>query len=151
TPLVLAAFALALRAVYACFTTFVDRQPLAYPYLFWWQVTAFFALPLAMLAGMLRARLARANVSELVLELDRTPTTPATLARALARALSDPDLELRFWLPDEQRYVDEAGIPAPLPPTDSFRAVTQLDHDGEPVAALVHDPSLREEPELVAS
>ena len=36
-----------------------------------------------------------------------------------------------------------------LLPTDSLRAVTKLDSEGEPVAALIHDPSLLEDPRLV--
>jgi len=42
-PLLLAAVALGLRAAFECFRTFVDQQPLAYPYLFWWQIVAFIA------------------------------------------------------------------------------------------------------------
>jgi len=148
-PLVLAAIGLALRAVYECFRTFVDQQPLAYPYLFWWQIVTFIALPLALLAGMLRARLARASVGELMLALDRAPATPQTLQDALARTLADPSLELYFWLPDRGDFVDAAGAAASLPSTDAGRAVTMLEQDGEPLAAIAYDPSLLDEPELV--
>jgi len=150
-PLLLAAVALALRAAFECFRTFVDHQPLAYPYLFWWQVAAFIALPLALLAGMLRARLARVGVGELVVALDRAPATPQTLQDALARTLADPSLELYFWLPESGDFVDAAGAVASLPSDDAGRAVTMLEQDGEPVAAIVYDPSLLEEPELVES
>ena len=150
-PLLLAAVALALRAVYECAHVFVDQQPLAYPYLFWWQIAAGIALPLALLAGMLRSRLARANVSRLVLELDRVPATPRRVRDALAQALYDPGLELFFWLPDRGEFVDVSGIVASLPADDPRRAVTMLDEDGTPVAAVVHDPSLLDEPELVES
>src|SRR5204862_398456 len=83
----LAAVALALRAAFECFRTFVNQQPFAYTYLFWWQIAAFIALPLLLLAGMLRARLARASVGELVLALDRAPATPQSPRDALALAL----------------------------------------------------------------
>jgi signal transduction histidine kinase len=148
-PLLLAAVAIALRAVYECVHTFVNRQPFAYSYLFWWQVAAFIALPLALLAGMLRARLARANIGELVLELDRAPATPRRLRDALARTLADPSLELYFWLPERAEWVDAGGTMVSLPDADTRRAVTTLEHDGEPVAAVVHDPSLLDEPKLV--
>jgi signal transduction histidine kinase len=148
-PLVLAAVALALRAVFECFRTFVDQQPLAYPYLFWWQVAAFIAMPLALLVGMLRARLARGSVSDLVLALDRTPATPQTLREELARALADPSLELYFWLPERGEFVDVAGAVVPMPSADGGHAVTMLEQEGEPLAAIVYDPSLLEEPELV--
>jgi signal transduction histidine kinase len=145
-PLLLAAVAIALRAIFEGVTTFVD-QPLAYDYLFWWQIAAFIALPLALLAGLLRARLARASVGDLVLELERTP--PSGMRDALARALGDPTLELAFWLPAQRTYVDSAGNAFVLPADDSRRVVTRLEHDGEPLAAIVHDPSLQEEPRLV--
>jgi signal transduction histidine kinase len=148
-PLLLAAVALGLRAVFECVRTFFSQQPFAYPVLFWWQIAAFIALPLAMLAGMLRARLARANVGELVVALDKAPATPQTLQRALSRALADPTLELYFWLPERNGFVDSAGAAVSLPSAGTGRAVTTLDQDGDPLAAIVHDPSLLEEPELI--
>jgi signal transduction histidine kinase len=148
-PLWLAAVALALRAVYECAHTFLNQQAWAYSYLFWWQVAAFTALPLALLGGMLRARLARANVSALVLELDRAPATPSSLQSALARALADPTLELFFWLPEQGRFVDAAGSQASEPVADDDRALMRLEHDGEPIAVLAYDASLLDEPQLV--
>ena len=145
-PLLLAAIAIALRAVFEGVSTFID-QPFAREYVFWWQIGAFIALPLALLAGLLRARLARASVGDLVLELQRTP--PAGMQDALAHALGDPTLELSFWLPERHTYVDSAGIRVLLPADDSRRVVTPLEHQGEPFAAIVHDPSLREEPRLL--
>jgi signal transduction histidine kinase len=145
-PLLLAAIAVALRAVFESVFTFVD-QPFAADYLFWWQVSAFIALPLALLAGLLRSRLARANVGELVLRLERTP--PEGLRDELARALDDRSLELAFWLPDRREFVDGTGRPVELPPDRPHRAVTRLEHEGEPLAALVHDPSVLDEPRLV--
>jgi signal transduction histidine kinase len=115
--------------------------------LFWWQISGVAAVPLALLAGMLRSRLAQATVGELALRLEHTP--PLEFRNALARALRDPSLEVAFWLPDRREYVDSDGQPMTLPPDGRLRAVTHLDHDGTPVAALVHDPALRDEPDLV--
>jgi signal transduction histidine kinase len=145
-PLQFAGIVIALRAVTEGVFTFVDR-PFAYYTLFWWQISAALALPLALMAGLLRARLARAGVGSLVLELERTP--PAGIRDALARAFGDPTLEVAFWLPERQAFVDAAGRPVELPANGRRRAVTRLEHEGEPVAALVHDPILLEEPELV--
>ena len=148
-PLLLAAVALALRAAFECYRTFVDPQVLHYSYLFWWQIIAFISLPLALLAGMLRSRLARGSVSDLVVALGRAPATPQTLQGALAKALLDPSLELYLWLPETGDFVDAAGGLASLPSDDAGRAVTMLQEDGEPLAAIVYDPSLLEEPELI--
>jgi signal transduction histidine kinase len=145
-PLLLGAVAIAIRAVFQCIFTFVDR-PFAADYLFWWQVGAFVAVPLALLGGLLRARLARATVGDLVVELGHTE--PAGLREALARALDDPTIEVAFWLPERQEFVDAAGRMVELPRADAGRAVTHLDHGGEPLAALIHDPSLLDEPKLV--
>jgi signal transduction histidine kinase len=149
-PLFVMAIAVALRAVWESVFTFI-RQPTGSlsEYLFWWQVVAFVALPLALLAGFLRARLARANVGDLLIELERTP--PEGVRDALARALDDPTLAVAFWLPDRHMFVDAAGKEVELPEDGAVRAVTRLDNDGVPVAALVHDPSLRDDPKLIGS
>jgi len=147
-PLVLAAVVFALRAVWEGVFTFVERpSAIVYDYLLWWQIIGFIALPIALLAGMLRARLARANVGELVLELERTP--PQGLPAALARTLGDPGLEVLYWLPERGEYVDTQGRRAELPAPGADRAVTLLGHDDESVAAIVHDASLVDEPELL--
>jgi signal transduction histidine kinase len=145
-PLLLAAVWVGLRAVFECVFTFVDR-PFASDYLFWWQAAAFFLLPVALLAGLLRARLARASVGDLVVELERTP--PHGLRDALARGLGDPTLELAYWLPERRSFADGNGRPVELPEEKAGRAVTRLAHDGEPLAVLVHDPSLLDEPKLI--
>jgi signal transduction histidine kinase len=145
-PLLVAAVAIAMRAVFECVFTFVDR-PFAYDYLFWWQFAAVIALPLALVGGLLRARLARSAIGDLVIELEHTPT--AELPAALSRALDDPSLELALALPGGRDFVDASGQPVRLPESDPRRAVTRIEHDGKVVAALVHDPSLLEEPELV--
>jgi len=145
-PLLLAAIAVALRAVFEVVFTFVDA-PFAYEYLFWWQVVAFVALPGALVAGLVRSHLARATVGDLVVQLEQTP--PDGIRDALAKGLGDPTLEVVFWLPERRTYVDRTGDPVELPPEGGARAVTRLEHDGEPLAALVHDASLLDEPELI--
>ena len=145
-PLLLAAIAVALRAVFESVFTFGSPPAQVKEYLFWWQIAAFIGLPVALLIGFLRARLARASVGDLVLELERTP--PQGIRDALSRALGDMTLEIFFWLPDRQTFVDAAGRSVDLP-TDGHRTITMLEHHGERLAALVHDPSLLDEPKLV--
>ncbi len=108
------------------------------------------AIPLAFLAGVLRARLARTAVSDLLLDLGRPASAPAGLRYALARALRDPSLTVAYWLPEAGGHVDLEGRPVELP-TDPARAVTPVERDGRRIGALVHDPALREDPELLAS
>ena len=108
---------------------------------------AFVAIPIAFLVGLLRIRLQRSRVADLVVELG-SATRPQEVRDAIARALADASLELAFWLPEEERYVDPAGRPLDVSGREG-RAVTVLEHDGRRVAALGHDPGLLEEPELL--
>jgi signal transduction histidine kinase len=105
------------------------------------------AVPIAVLADMLRARLARSAVAELVLALRAKPA-PADLRDALARALGDPSLRLAYWLPEFDIYADLDGHPVGLP-ADAARATMGGDAGGRPVAALLHDPSLQDAPALL--
>lgn len=108
------------------------------------------ALPLGLLAGILRTRLGRAAVSDLVVELGRTPPAGG-LRDALARALGDPSLQLALALPGGG-YVDSEGRALALPKPGEQRAVSMILKSGEPVAALIHDPAVEEEdPGLVAA
>lgn len=111
---------------------------------------AYAAVPVALLGSMLRARLARSSVADLVIELRANPVG-ADLRDALARALRDPSLEIAYWVPATGRYVDAAGRPVELPLEDPARATTLVERGGETIAALVHDPALREERGLVDS
>lgn len=75
---------------------------------------AFALIPFAFLAVLLRVRLARGSVAELVVELEKTMASGA-LRDALARALGDPSLSVAYWLADERRYVGLDGHPVELP------------------------------------
>jgi signal transduction histidine kinase len=111
----------------------------------------FSAIPLGFMAGVLRVRMARSALADLVVELGETPE-PAELRRALAGALDDPSLEVALWSKERGSFLDEAG--APIPDVDQAagsRAVTLLERGGEPLAAILHDPALLEDPGLVAS
>ncbi len=108
-------------------------------------LVAFAMVPIAFLAGVLRSRLARSGVGDLLLELGRG----AALRDALRRALNDPTLDVAYWLPDPGRYVSADG--KPLEEGDGSRHVTFVEHAGRPTAALIHDPMLADEPELVGA
>jgi signal transduction histidine kinase len=103
----------------------------------------FAILPVGLLIGLLRTRLGRAAVSDLLVELSRLQA-PGTLRDSLARALGDPSVELALALPDGS-YVDSGGRSVPLPAAGSGRAVTAIESDGKPLAALIHDPAVDEE------
>jgi signal transduction histidine kinase len=106
------------------------------------------AVPLALTVDLLRGTLGRGAVAELVVQLGDT-RAPGHLRDALARALHDPTLSLAYWLPEQRRYVDVEGRPVDLPAEDADTATTIVEREGSPVAALVHDATLRDDSDLV--
>jgi len=108
------------------------------------------AVAIGFVVGLTRSRLARGSVADLVVELGASPG-PMRLRDALADALHDPSLEVAYALPGDDGYVDGGGKTIALPEGRADRAVTHLEHDGRVVAALIHDPALSEDVELVRS
>jgi PAS domain S-box-containing protein len=116
----------------------------------WWILLFVFAsVPLSFLAGLLRTRLARASVGRLVEDL-ATAREPREVTDALRRAVGDPSLELGYWLPESETFVDATGQPFQLEETEG-RTATRVEHEGELVAVLVHDRSLADQPDFLAS
>ncbi|MBA2383765.1 MAG: PAS domain S-box protein [Actinobacteria bacterium] len=99
-------------------------------------------VPIAFLAGVLRSRLDRAAAGDLLLELGRG----RPLREALADALRDPSLEIAYWLPERDRFVSAEGKEIH---DDGTRTAHYVERDGRRIAALLHDPSLAYDPELV--
>ena len=116
-----------------------------------WALAAVFAsVPIAVLVVLVQRRLARSSIAGLVVELgDRAQGSD--LRDALARALGDPSLELAYWFAAGNRYVDGDGHTVGLPTDADARVATVVERHGRPVAALVHDPALVENLELVES
>jgi len=116
----------------------------------WTREVVFASIPVAVLAVLVQRRLARGAVAGLVVELGEGATA-FDLRDALARALGDPSLELAYWVPAGARYVDTDGRPLALPEQRDDRAATVVEREGEPIAALIHDPALAENGELIRS
>jgi signal transduction histidine kinase len=126
----------------------LDKFRIEFPTARWAVVVAYVAIPLVVLGGILRSRLARSTVGDLFVELRADPS-PAELREALARTLRDPSLALAYWLPQFRSWSDLDGRPVQLPAPAGDRTATMIDRNGEHVAALVHDPALVDEPELL--
>jgi signal transduction histidine kinase len=140
------AFALGLVMIAGLFVSASFNSPITHQ-IRWATFATLSLAPIVFLAALLNARLARSAVGDLLLELPADPA-PADLRDALARALRDPSLELAYWLPDYGVYADLNGRPVELPDLEG-RATTLIDRDGDHIAALIHDPQLEEEPELL--
>jgi signal transduction histidine kinase len=104
-------------------------------------------LSLGLLVGLLRGSWERAEVADLVVELGATRS--GTLRDELARALGDPSLQVGYWVPQSAGFVDTEGRPIRVPDPGSGRSMTIVERDGQPLAALVHDPAVLGDPGLV--
>jgi signal transduction histidine kinase len=97
-------------------------------------------LPLVFLWGLLTARTAQSAIGALVLRL-RDGVPPGRLAPLLAESLGDPSLQVYYasgtsggWVSaDRERCDDLSAL------EDRNHAVTVIENDGHPYAAMVHD------------
>jgi signal transduction histidine kinase len=107
---------------------------------FWISTMVPFALvPYMFLVTLVRARMIQTGaVGQLIARMGETPSR-GQLRDELARALGDPSIELVYWLPDGERFVDARGRTVELPAPGSRRGVTRIERDGSLVAAIVHD------------
>jgi signal transduction histidine kinase len=115
----------------------------------WTIIGAVVLVPLGFLIGALRLRLRRGPIAELAIQLDGG-SDPHRLQDALRTALGDPALDLYLRDPAGE-WTTPSGQPTALPVEDDRTARTVLTGRHGPVAAVVHDRALREDPGLVAA
>jgi signal transduction histidine kinase len=97
--------------------------------------------------GLLRERRARASIARLAVELGQMPK-PGAVRDALRATLGDPGLEIAYRRPQAGAYIDASGRPVE-PSPGAGQAVTPLLRGDTPVAALVHDSRLLDQPHLL--
>ena len=86
------------------------------------------------------------RVSEFLERLRSGQSAPEEIEPLPRELLSDPDLELRFFLPESQVYVDTAGTQPKDNPADT-RIRTPVLRAGAPVAVVLHRPTGPERPD----
>jgi signal transduction histidine kinase len=106
-------------------------------------------IPFGFVLGLLRLRMARVVVADLVTELGGMPS-PARLRDALASALGDRTLRVGYWSVTRRQYLAADGSVVSAE-DGGDRATTHLEHGGVPIAVIVHDAALQEDPGLVAA
>jgi PAS domain S-box-containing protein len=112
-------------------------------------IVTFTAVPFLFLAGLLGTTLARnAGVGAIFRAIPERPS-PGEVQEGLQLALRDPTAVVVYWYSEGGHYVDVEGNRFDLPPDTRHRVVTRLEYADTPVAAIVHDAALREEPELL--
>jgi signal transduction histidine kinase len=112
---------------------------------------ALLAVPVAFAAASVRRRLERGAVADVVVGLSGAATVEEVRER-LRRALRDPTLEVLYWVPEEDGYVDTAGRPVHDPPDGdpADRLVVPVRAgDGGRLALVLADPGLRRRGRLV--
>ncbi len=110
----------------------------------WAAMIVLIGVPFVFLAGLLKSRLARAEISRAVAE------EPAGGAQMRVRELlHDPTAELLYACADPSSgYIDAEGRPREAV-AEPGRAITMIEREGRALAAILHDEALLDEPELL--
>ena len=109
------------------------------------------AIPQGFLYGLLRTQIGRSGaVRGLIAEIEASDE-PQRLRAALRRALGDPTLELVYWLPEDDTYVDIDGDLVARPDDGEGRAVTTIERRDRRVLQMAHDASLLDDPALLGA
>jgi signal transduction histidine kinase len=107
-----------------------------------WSLLVYAFFPVAFVVGLVRGHMFGSGaVGSLITDLGQAAAT-GNLRDRLALALGDPTLELAYWLPREERYVNAKGHEVELPESGHGRDWTPVERDGTRVAAIVHDAAL---------
>ena len=111
-------------------------------------ILSFVSVPFFFLAGLLRTRLARVGAAQLLQETPERQSYEETEA-GLRRALNDPRSGCSCATTSAAATSTPAVEPPRFPTNRRTLAVSRLADEGLPLAAVLHDPALREEPELL--
>jgi len=109
----------------------------------WMIVLCFPAMAVAFFVGLIRRRVFVGSALQQLATRLRGHPHADELRTILADTLSDPSLEVVYWVPGQpSRWVDAGGRTVRLPPSDPSRWATEISHTDGRVAALVHDAAL---------
>ena len=131
---------------FAAWILFLDQDTL--DTLAWGIVATRVLLPLGFLVALWQAGHFAANALQTLLEKLATRPTPAQWSDTVAAALDDDAFQLGYHDPVAGRFREPGGgeLEPPAPPG---RAWVPVERDRRPVAAMMIDESLTEDPELV--
>ncbi|MBA3419461.1 MAG: sensor histidine kinase [Geodermatophilaceae bacterium] len=110
-------------------------------------------IPIGFVVGVFRLRAPHGPAARLAVEFGTDREPPERIEATLRQALADPTVEVRRWDAERSLWTDERGVPVPPPQDkpDDGRSILMLERRGKPVAAVVHDAVLLEDPGLIAS
>jgi signal transduction histidine kinase len=98
-------------------------------------------LAIGLISGVARTGAERRAVARIAATVDEAPA-PGSLQSALADALRDPRLQIAYWLPARQSFVDASGQTVPEPSAGPGRAVTRLTRNQRTIAAISHSGAI---------
>ncbi|HEX6652075.1 MAG TPA: histidine kinase [Thermoleophilaceae bacterium] len=102
-------------------------------------------LALGLVWSLLRVARTRARLARLASDLGEAPR-PGMLRDRLVSALGDPGVDVLYPRDGSAQLIDADGRPAD--PPGAGRAVSRIARGDRPVALVLHDPALVNEPEL---
>jgi class 3 adenylate cyclase len=105
-------------------------------------------VPIGFFAGQLSSQRREADAGRLVIDLERIGD-PGALEDLLRDLLRDPTLLVLQWSESAEVYLDRAGQPQGVPVDGDGRVATLLERQGRPMTAIVHDPRVLKERNLV--
>jgi signal transduction histidine kinase len=106
-------------------------------------------LPLGFLVALLQAERFAARAQQILLERLASRPTPDEWRETIATALDDSALRLGYYDPDTDGFQESDGTALVHPPRGAGLVWVPVERDGRPVAAMVIDETLAENPELV--
>jgi signal transduction histidine kinase len=108
------------------------------------------AIPMAILLGLVWGDLfAAMSLGQIAMRASGKPLDPLAVQKVIGDALGDSTLALALWSPERAEYVDVDGVPLELPRDTRARRVTRITGDEGPVAALIHDPTVDTDSDVV--
>jgi len=116
-----------------------------------WSNLALVAVPLGYVYARVRDQLTRGGVAKLIIGLGSRGQT-GELGPVPARTLHDPSVVVGYWKPEEGQFADVDGREVAVPNDgDRSRKATLLELGGEPLAVIIHDAAVDDDPRLLTA
>ena len=133
-PILTSVLAVAATFTAAAFSRTYGADGAALERLGWVYLATALLVPCAFLVGMLGARVFAGGALERLVARLSDRTGEVNIRQVLADALGDPSLDVAFWRPQRNEYVDAGGRPVQPPARIAGRSTTVVRQDGHPLA-----------------
>jgi signal transduction histidine kinase len=130
------------QAAYTAARIYPPPNTTFFKYMRWWFVIARSSLWYGFLAALIVAQLFAGRALQRLIRQSLRRPSERQLESMLREPLGDPSLQLRFW------DAKAGGWDGPVEPK-AGSALSVVEHDGEPIVALIHDAQLSDDPELL--